>query len=365
MARRLAFLLIIVVSLAAAVGSNETMVAPSIDLAAPITPIRLSNETLAAAPARLPDGSWAYLVYLNGSPSALVRAAPGLLGWEARLLTDGEEIRQTLAQYYREQDAAGAAGRLVEDAHRQVQAFNRSRGGEQACRQLMGSAEHACDDFSSCQKTCYASTSFCRPIALAEGAAFVMRIWAYENVTKNLSMALEGEPAGYAYAQARLTPASIADYRRALTMIEQARDIAAAHPFHGTYCKTPAYDNASLRAAKQNLTLASNLLLPAAGRNQTALAIANATGWRMEEKKKRAEMAAGRNSATPAPEDCDPNAAKPWWKQITDSAAFAAFWPLLAVAGAVLSIVGVSWAGRLLQRGKTPPNQEGPTEDEK
>lgn len=264
--------------------TGPSLTLPNISLDSALAPLSLPDQSFALSPAPISQQRWAYLIYANGSQVGMVVVSPRVgSGWDARLLANADDIRLPLAEYWRSQNISELAQKQLEAAHTLVLRFNSSRKDEQTCKRLFGAQSHACDSMDSCKLACFSSTEFCLPLAQANGLAFVAQIWEYRNLTRALDEAVAGQEVPYAYAHDTLTPASVSDYRRALQPILAARDAASAHPFLGSYsyCKPPAYDNASLTQAQADLDRANEILLLSSARIEPAQALANATAARM------------------------------------------------------------------------------------
>ncbi|MDE1798175.1 MAG: hypothetical protein KGH63_02105, partial [Candidatus Micrarchaeota archaeon] len=290
------FILLLAVCVSAQLPGNSSLTPPAADLSSAVSQLLLPNETSSLSPAPLSNGQWGYLVYVNGSAAGFIIASPSLLGgYDVRLLTDPAELRTTLSKYYQQADARSTAGRLLDQAHAQMLLFNRSRtllrlgydnppgqvGGEDACRKLLGILDHPCSDYDTCLKACFASTSFCQPMAVNLGPSFINQMGAYQNGTENLTAAFAGQETAYQAASSDLSAARISDYRRSIQFVINAEAALAAHPFNGWLCALPHYDNESVDTAQKDLDLANEYLLPTAGRGTMADLLANATAARL------------------------------------------------------------------------------------
>ncbi len=351
-------------------ANNSSLTPPAVDLSPAVNRLLLPNETSSLSPAPLSNGQWGYLVYVNGSPAGFITASPSLLGgYDLRLLTSSDELRAALAQFYQQTDARATAGRLLSEAHAHMLLFNSSRtllrvgydnlpgqyAGEDACRHLLGMLDHPCTNYDSCLKACFASTSFCQPLAVNIGPSFIAQMGAYQNGTENLTAAFAAQESAYSHAQSDLTAARLADYRRSIQLVINAESALSSHPFNGWLCARPHYDNASIATAQKDLDLATSYLLPTSGRGQMADQIANATSWRLAAHQ-QAQENQGMNSTLATSPNFGLNAL------VSNPLAWVA---ALAFAALLMILILALAAWKLIQKPKTPAPEKAASASEK
>ena len=93
---------------------------------------------------------------------------------------------------------------------------NEYKEGVAKCRILTGTDTRPCTDFESCQRACYAVTSFCLPVALGAGRTFVNVIWGFENDSTALDIAYAQENSSYAVFSSSKTKENMAAYLSSL-----------------------------------------------------------------------------------------------------------------------------------------------------
>ena len=201
------------------------------------------------------QGADAYAVVSNGEIYAIFTS--GMLGMEP--VTDTSTIQTALHDYYVSIGLSpDAAGRFAEvhDGIRNISGIYQS--GTKECRILTGTDTHPCTDFDSCQKACYSVTSFCEPVALGAGKAFIDSIWQFENDTSALDEAYAEENSFYSLFSANETSENMDAYLLSLNRINVAATAASQNPLFSdySYCGEPDYslpDVTSLQLSAQEL----------------------------------------------------------------------------------------------------------------
>lgn len=144
----------------------------------------------------------------------------------------------------------------VEDAqkaHENVLYFEASLGNDVACRRMMGLDRIDCYSYETCQKACYASTSFCLPIALDMGKEMVFDVWDYQNKSKAVEATILQSESKYQIFEGSPTQANFINYKSSVLLVLEAQQNFAGHKFHGWICEYSAHDEAALTEAMQIL----------------------------------------------------------------------------------------------------------------
>jgi len=124
--------------------------------------------------------------------------------------------------------------------------------GEAGCRILLGTDTRECTSFESCQRACYSVTSFCQPVALGAGRAFVSEIWAFENNSHALDAAYSEEEKAYAAFAENASERAARGYLGAINRTFTAAEQAAMNPlfYDYSFCFSPDYPIYSLYLLK-------------------------------------------------------------------------------------------------------------------
>ncbi|MFA6214033.1 MAG: hypothetical protein WC717_02030 [Candidatus Micrarchaeia archaeon] len=185
-------------------------------------------------------GQEVYAIVSGGEPVAFLTNG----GAGASPITEKGGIEEALYCHYAagghsESLAQGFAGIHAEIAGMQ----GRHAKGEAACRVLLGTDRHECSSFESCLKACYSVTSFCQPIALGAGRAFVNAMWEFENGSRALGRAYADEGEAYAAFAENESEGSALAYLDAVRAAREAAETASYSPlfYDYSFCFAPDY----------------------------------------------------------------------------------------------------------------------------
>ncbi len=185
-------------------------------------------------------GTTGFAVVSNDEVYAIFASGIPLL--ENQPLTDIHNIEGALADYYLSQ---GHSPNLTfSDVHAGIASVSDDyEKGEDKCRILTGTDRTECIDFDTCQKACYSVTSFCRPIALGVGRAFINEIWAFENNSILLGTVYLNESVAHAALLDGITQEEAAAYLDSLVAINRAATQASNSALYDaySYCFEPDY----------------------------------------------------------------------------------------------------------------------------
>ena len=206
----------------------------------------------------------------------------GLPIFEDQPLTAPDDIENALTAYYTYQNYSPNI--TFNDVHAGlISVMANYQKGEAKCRILTGTDRTACTSFESCQKACYSVTSFCMPIALGTGRAFVNEIWKFENNSKLLGAAYLNESVAYSALQDGITYGEAKAYLDTLIGLNRAATSASKSALYDgySYCFEPDYalpviTNMQLTAQKRFAQSEPFFALPdkaMAVRNRTSTAI--------------------------------------------------------------------------------------------
>ena len=260
---------------------NTSASPPDINLSAVVQRIRLGNESFSTAPAPISNTTWAYLIYLNGTPSAMVVAEQSGDGsWNASLLETASGIRPVLMKYYAAIGYSEMADKELTAAHDLISGMDTTQVSD--CKRMMGISTHTCDSYDSCFQACLTSSSICTPAAQGVGKSFIYQLWDYENLSNAMDNASVGERAQYEATEAEPSLYTISLYESSLQAVWRAENGLLTHPFDGWLCKAPAYDPAIQSKVAQHLAKAESWMIALQGDDDTAQQLADATARRIE-----------------------------------------------------------------------------------
>lgn len=200
-------------------------------------------------------GGTAYAVISDGNVYAIF--LPGILGHE--LTADNARIEAALSDYYKSLGLSPDSVDQFEAVHFGITELNDTHEeGAAKCRILLGTDTRECFDFDSCQKACYAVTSFCQPVALGAGREFINLIWEFENATAALEDAYDEEEAFFALFNKSKTRENMAAYLLSLERINRVAGAASQSRLYTdySYCFEPDYslpEITSLQLSAQRL----------------------------------------------------------------------------------------------------------------
>ncbi len=166
----------------------------------------------------------------------------GLPLFEDTPLTAPDDIENALTAYYAYQNYSPNI--TFNDVHAGLLSVMANyHKGEAKCRILTGTDRTACTSFETCQKACYSVTSFCMPIALGTGRAFVNEIWKFENSSKLLGAAYLNESVAYSSLQDGITYGEAKAYLDTLISLNRAATTASKSALYDgySYCFEPDY----------------------------------------------------------------------------------------------------------------------------
>ena len=127
------------------------------------------------------NGTNATAVFVGSNITMLVnKSAP-----RYSLLNSTETVKQALAAYYASKNITPALYSNLSRVLPHMLAFNASRS-EGDCDKLTGMDTRDCHDRESCQKACYAITSFCQTIAIGSGWYLIDAMLEFNNDTARM-----------------------------------------------------------------------------------------------------------------------------------------------------------------------------------
>jgi len=159
-------------------------------------------------------------------------------------LSNPSEIKSALYSYYFSRGSQPISLSDFESVHSSILSLREKyKKGEDACRVLVGTDRHACNDFYSCQQACYSVTSFCLPVALGSDRQFINIIWDFENDSRSLDEAYAGEEKAYAALSQNTTRGNVESYLRSLETVNREATDASLSPLYDaySYCFVPVY----------------------------------------------------------------------------------------------------------------------------
>jgi len=186
------------------------------------------------------QGSIGFAVVSNGEVYALFASGVPIL--EEQPLTGDGQIGGALSAYYSSQ--GNSPNLSFSDVHAGISSVSGNYAkGEAKCRVLTGTDRTACTSFDTCQKACYSVTSFCQPIALGTGRAFIEEIWEFENSSKALGEAYLNEGVMHAALLDGITHEEAVAYLDSLVALNRAATQASNSALYDgySYCFEPDY----------------------------------------------------------------------------------------------------------------------------
>lgn len=132
-------------------------------------------------------GNYYYLISFGGSQQFFAKLWVYSNRTYGQLVSDANESRKLVAEYDSKRGASSAIPASLRNATSRMSNYTSGFASSQSeCRRLMGLRNRNCTSFDTCQKACYAVTSFCLEIAQQFGKPFIYQLWQYENDTRDL-----------------------------------------------------------------------------------------------------------------------------------------------------------------------------------
>lgn len=181
-------------------------------------------------------------ILVRGEPYAVVTGAFPLIGVQAA--TGQSDLEYYLYHFHLSKGKSPDAIRQLAIVHTGFETIaGKQVAGENKCRVLTGTDRHECNDFDSCQKSCYSVTSFCQPIALGAGRPFINTIWEFENNSRDLSLAYKAENESYSLLVKNSSKENAEGYLDAVSELNRAATKAYSNQlYYGySYCFLPEY----------------------------------------------------------------------------------------------------------------------------
>jgi len=229
------------------------------------------------------NGTNATLVFVGSSITMLVnKSAP-----RYSLLNSTETVGPFLVSYYASKSITPALYSNLSKVLPHMLAFNASRN-ESDCDKLTGMDVRECYDRTSCQKACYAITSFCQTIAIGSGWPFIDAMLDFNIDTAHMdNLSSQFKPV---FTEAAESP-SLQTIDNALSLVLETNVLASKlrqNPIYSAYIICPQtmsfYD---LREAKAILVDTRAAALP-------LLVLDNTTAYIVSEAAGRDELASHR-----------------------------------------------------------------------
>jgi hypothetical protein len=215
-------------------------------------------------------------VLIDGGISFIVQEKDG----EFALVTDEGSIKSVLLKYYEKNGITYDLLEGVDAVPSLLSSFNTSRQpGEDDCRVLTGTDKYPCTDRLSCQQACYAVTSFCQPVALGSGWAFLDEILAFSDSTRKLDeYATQSDPLFEKFSKSK----SLSDLDALLELVTDVNIETTGINQNGlfsdySFCRPVDYDMTSILKAQKAIFDAKEKALPLLEIDETAAIMANKT----------------------------------------------------------------------------------------
>jgi len=273
------------------------------------------------------NGNTAYAIVSYDEPEAFftLSGAQGADFPGIRPTIDENAIAEALNCYYAENGHNPNLAENFSKIHMEIAGLQDDDDrGEAGCRILLGTDTRECTSFESCQRACYSVTSFCQPVALGAGRAFVNEIWAFENSSHALDAAYSEEEEAYAKFAENASNERALGYLGAINGTFAAAEQAAMSPlfYDYSFCFSPDYPIYSLyllkmRAGRQYQNSAVFYGIAARSREiagVTAAAIEKKAKYRLPQIGANASAGTGsgmRSYGTPGPDDAGGQARPP------------------------------------------------------
>ena len=229
------------------------------------------------------NGTNATVVFVRSSITMLVNKS----AQRYSLLNSTETVKPFLVSYYASKSITPALYSNLSQVLPHMLAFNASRN-ESDCDKLTGMDTRDCHDRDSCQKACYAITSFCQTIAIGSGWYFIDAMLEFNNDTARAdNLSGQFEPV---FTEAAESP-SLQTIDSALALVLETNVLASKlrqNPLYSAFAICPQtmsfYD---LREAKAILVDTRAAALP-------LLVLDNTTAYIISEAAGRDELASHR-----------------------------------------------------------------------
>ncbi len=205
------------------------------------------------------SGNYHYLISQGGTPLAFAKLWKENGDTYGYLVSDEKEALALVQKYDSSKAPASGIPALVSSATSRMQGFTDGFDESQAeCRRLMGLANRTCDSFDSCQKACYAVTSFCQEIAAQFGKPFIYDLWQYENDTKSVHSLYSQSLASAQAAGQNPSAENLIRYAQSLENLDMVSTRMVKDSIFVTerYCGTPPLSLGKIRDARLDIAKA-------------------------------------------------------------------------------------------------------------
>ncbi|GEM_PF-6819351 len=230
------------------------------------------------------NGTNATVVFVGSDMAMLVNKSASRYS----LLNSTEAVRPFLVSYYASKNITPALYSNLSQVLPHMLAFNASRN-ESDCDKLTGMDVRECYDRESCQKSCYAITSFCQTIAIGSGWYLIDSMLEFNNDTAQMDN-LSGQFAPV-FTEAAERP-SLESIDCALGLVVETNILASKlrqNPLYSAFEICPqAMSFYDLREAKSILTDTRSAALP-------LLVVDNTTAYLVSGAAERDELASHRS----------------------------------------------------------------------
>gem|GEM_PF-6835439 len=201
------------------------------------------------------NGSPYYLLFSNQTPiAAFSQQGNGIV-----LLRNKAQILPVLLEYYGVQGAQEQAISALTQGHDSIMQFRDAANGQgvRDCRRITGTDAHSCSTYEECRFACYSVTSYCYPIAIGSGRAFIEEIWKFTNNTRDLSGAISEENAAYSIALSGISSQNLTAYVRSFNSASGIANDLENSVLINWICPSQGFDMVAMSRAGASLSRAS------------------------------------------------------------------------------------------------------------